>query len=171
MMNPISDPIMDAVTEKHTTEPMPDTTFTTDVDGDEPAMTGTTDILLPTPFPVTQITVVPDELMPTDKPLPDPSPVGQPKVSFKDDIQPILLKRCAIPGCHAAGGASGLDLSNYDTIKRGGEGGAAFVTGNGKSSLIVRRIDGGGMPPMPPPLNADQIQLFINWINEGAENN
>ena len=93
------------------------------------------------------------------------------KVSFKEDIQPILAERCAIPGCHAAPGAGGLDLSQYDTFKKGGNGGAAFDAGNSKASLVVKRIGGGGMPPIPPPLDANQIQLFIDWIDEGGENN
>ena len=94
------------------------------------------------------------------------------KISFKNDIQPILAERCAVPGCHAAAGAvRGLDLSKYDTFKKGGANGPAFVAGNGKGSLVVKRIDGGGMPPIPPPFNAEQVQLFIDWIDEGAENN
>ena len=97
--------------------------------------------------------------------------VEEPKVSFKDDIQPILAERCAVPGCHAAPGVAGLNLSQYDTFKKGGNGGPAFVAGNGKGSLVVKRIDGGGMPPGGPPLDADQVQLFIDWIDEGAGNN
>ena len=93
------------------------------------------------------------------------------KVSFQNDIQHILAERCTIPGCHAAPGVAGLDLSKYDTFKKGGANGPAFVAGNGKGSLVVKRIDGGGMPPGGPPLNGDQVQLFIDWIDEGAENN
>ncbi len=93
------------------------------------------------------------------------------KVSFKDDIQPILAKRCAIPGCHVAGGAVGLNLSQYDTFKKGSAHGPAFAAGNGKDSLIIKRIDGGGMPPGGPPLDAAQVQLFIDWIDQGAKNN
>ena len=94
------------------------------------------------------------------------------KVSFKDNIQPILVQRCARTGCHVAGHDTGLDLSKYDTfVKRGGNQGPALIAGNGKGSLVVRRIDGGGMPPGGPALNSAQIQLFIDWINQGAENN
>ena len=110
----------------------------------------------------------------TQTPVPEPPPVEEPVVegvSFKDDIQPILAERCALAGCHAAPGAAGLDLSKYDTFKKGGNGGPAFDAGNGKGSLVVKRIDGGGMPPGGPPLDGDQIQLFIDWIDEGAENN
>ena len=139
--------------------------------GDEGDITedtaGTTDILQP---PATQ-TPVPAEEPAVGGVVEEPVVVEEPKVSFKDDIQPILAERCAIPGCHAAPGAGGLNLSQYDTFKKGGNGGDAFAAGNGEGSLVVKRIDGGGMPPIPPPLNADQVQLFIDWIDEGAENN
>ena len=127
--------------------------------------TGTTDILQPTTTPPTTQTPVPAEEPAVDE------VVEELKVSFKDDIQPILAERCAVAGCHAAPGAKGLDLSQYDTFKKGGNGGAVFAAGDGKGSLVVKRIDGGGMPPIPPPLDADQVQLFIDWIDEGAENN
>lgn len=130
--------------------------------------TGTTDVLQPTTPPPTTPPPVPAEeaVAVVEEPV-----VEEPQVSFKDDIQPILAERCAVPGCHAAPGVAGLNLSQYDTFKQGGNGGAAFDAGNGKGSLVVRRIDGGGMPPIPPPLNADQVQLFVDWIDAGAENN
>jgi hypothetical protein len=106
-----------------------------------------------------------------DPPLPPP-PVEDPKVSFAKDIQPILNATCAVAGCHRGGGPTGgLNLETYANFKKGGNGGAAFVPKKGKSSLVVKRIDGGGMPRNRPPLKKDQIQLFIDWIDEGAEDN
>ena len=129
--------------------------------------TGTTDVLQPTTTtPAAQTPVPAEEPAVVEEPI-----VEEPQVSFKDDIQPILAERCSIPGCHAAPGAGGLDLTAYDTFKKGGNGGVAFEAGNGEGSLVVKRIDGGGMPPIPPPLNADQVQRFIDWIDAGAENN
>lgn len=119
-------------------------------------------------------TTEPDPTEPVVEPPVDPPVVEEPKVSFKDDIMPILTESCALAGCHVAGGAGGLNLSEYDTFKNGGNNGAAFAAGNGKGSLVVKRIDGSQPPQMPPggpPLNGEQIQLFIDWINEGAENN
>ena len=133
--------------------------------------TGTTDILQPTITPPATQTPVPAEEPAVGGVVEEPVVVEEPKISFKDDIQPILAERCAIPGCHAAPGAGGLNLSQYGTFKKGGNSGVAFAAGNGKGSLVVKRIGGGGMPPIPPPLNADQVQLFIDWIDEGAENN
>lgn len=132
---------------------------------EEPSMT---EVLQPTTTPPSTQTPVPEP------PAGEPPPVEEPVVegvSFKDDIQPILAERCAVAGCHVAPAARGLDLSKYDTFKKGGNGGPAFDAGNGKGSLVVKRIDGGGMPPGGPPLDGDQIQLFIDWIDEGAENN
>ena len=125
--------------------------------------TGMTDVLQPT--------TTPSE---TPPPAGEPPPVDEPVVegvSFQDDIQPILAERCALAGCHAAPGAAGLDLTKYDTFKKGGNTGPGFTAGDGKGSLVVKRIDGGGMPPGGPPLDGDQIQLFIDWIDAGAENN
>lgn len=116
----------------------------------------------------------PEPTDPVVEPPVDPPVVEEPKVSFKDDILPILSESCALAGCHVAGGAGGLNLSEYDTFKNGGNGGDAFAVGDGKGSLVVKRIDGSQPPQMPPggpPLNGEQIQLFIDWINEGAENN
>ena len=87
-------------------------------------------------------------------------------VSFQNDILPILEKNCALAGCHVAGGAAGLDLTGYDSFEKSG----AFVPGNAKKSLVIIRIDGGGMPPAGP-LDDDLVDLVKDWIDEGAENN
>ena len=123
---------------------------------------------------VLQPTTTPSETLPpppVEEPPPAEEVVEEPGVSFQEDIQPILASECAIAGCHAAPGAAGLDLSNYDSFKKGGNTGPGFDAGDGKGSLVVKRIDGGGMPLGRPPLDGDQIQLFIDWIDEGAENN
>ena len=136
--------------------------------GDEGDTTGMTDIVQPTTTTPPETDTSPP---PEDPVLPEDPVVGEPMVSFQDDIQPILADRCATPGCHVAGHFTGLDLSNYASFKKGGNGGPAFVAGDGKGSLVVERIDGGGMPPGGAPLDGDQIQLFIDWIDEGAEDN
>ena len=140
-------------------------------EGDTPEDTaGMTDVLQPTTTPETQSPA------PAEDPavIEEPVVVEEPKVSFQDDIQPILAERCAFAGCHAAPAQAGLDLTKYDTFKKGGNGGAAFAAGNGKGSLVVKRLDGTQPPQMPigqPPLDADAVQLFIDWIDAGAENN
>lgn len=132
--------------------------------------------------PVTDMVTVDGDMTDTDEPtdttdtpiVVDPPP-EEPMVSFKDDILPILTESCALANCHVAGGQGGLNLSEYDTFKDGGGRGPAFDEGNGDGSLVVKYIKGIMQPQMPlgggAPLNGEQIQLFVDWINEGAENN
>ena len=101
----------------------------------------------------------------------DPVAAGRPSPSFSADISPILTNRCALPGCHVAGGPYGIDLRTYDSLKAGGEDGAIVIVGNAKESEMVEEIVEGKMPPDGPPLEAAQVQLIIDWINEGAKNN
>lgn len=102
----------------------------------------------------------------------DPVAAGRPSPSFSADISPILTSRCATPGCHVAGGPHGVDLRTYDTLSAGGDDGAVVIADEAKGSEIVKQIVQGRMPPAPnEPLAAAQIQLIIDWINEGAKNN
>lgn len=109
-----------------------------------------------------------------DVPTTDPDEPESPAVTFKNDILPIFAQSCALGGCHVGGDAAGgLDLSDYDSFSSGGRNGVAFVAGDGEGSLVVKRIDGSSPPQMPPigdPLTGEQIQLFIDWIDNGAEN-
>ena len=113
----------------------------------------------------------PEQPQPVEQQQPEPQPVDQPQpepgVSFQEDIFPILQASCAFPGCHAAPNpARGLNLTTYADFEKGN----VFNPGDSKGSEVIRRIDGGGMPP-GGPLPKDQIQLFKDWIDEGAKNN
>ena len=100
----------------------------------------------------------------------DPATAGRPSPSFNADILPILTNRCAIPGCHVAGGPRDIDLRTYDSVIKGGDEGIV-IAADAMESEMVEEIAEGKMPPEGPPLEAAQIQLIIDWINEGAENN
>ncbi len=101
----------------------------------------------------------------------DPATAGRPSPSFSTDIAPILVKRCAIAECHVVDGPHDIDLRTYDTLMKGGDEGAIVLVGDARESEIIEEIAEGKMPPEGPPLDAAQIQLIIDWINEGAENN
>ena len=92
-----------------------------------------------------------------------PAVVEEPKVSFKTifSLSRRTMCRCGVP---RAPGAGGLNLSEYDTFRKGGNGGAAFDAGNGKGSLVVKRIDGGGMPPIPPPLEQSRSSSSLTGL-------
>ena len=101
------------------------------------------------------------------QPEPPPQPEPEPVVSFQEDIFPILQASCAFQGCHAGPNPSkGLNLETYADFEKGG----VFNPGDSKGSVVIGRIDGGGMPP-GAPLDQAQIQLFKDWIDEGAKNN
>ena len=155
-------------------------------DDDEDSMSG--DVVAPDPEPVSEPTPQleqqpqPEPLpqqQPEAQPEPEPQPEPQPRpelpplpvpapgVSFQEDILPILQASCAVAGCHAAPNPpKGLNLETYAGFEKGG----VFNPGDSENSVVIRRIDGGGMPP-GAPLGNDQIQLFKDWIDEGAKNN
>ena len=101
----------------------------------------------------------------------NPTAAGRPSPSFSADISPILTERCAIAECHVVDGPHEIDLRTYDTLMKGGDEGAIVIVGDARDSEIVEEIAEGKMPPEGPPLDAAQIQLIIDWINEGAKNN
>ena len=101
----------------------------------------------------------------------NPVAAGRPSPSFNTDISPILTERCAIAECHVVDGPHDIDLRTYDTLMKGGDEGAIVIVGDARESEIVEEIAEGKMPPEGPPLEAAQIQLIIDWINEGAKNN
>lgn len=96
---------------------------------------------------------------------------NRPIPSFKTDISPILMNQCALAGCHVADGPDDVDLRTYDTLQKGGEHGAIILVGNAQESELVEEIVKRKMPPDGPYVEADQIQLIIDWINAGAKDN
>ena len=141
---------------------------------DDDSMSG--DVLAPDPKPVSEPTPQleqqpqpepPPQQQPEQQPEQQPQPEPPPGVSFQEDILPILQASCAVPGCHVAPNPpKGLNLETYAGFEKGG----VFKPGDSNGSVVIRRIDGGGMPPAGP-LPEEQIQLFKDWIDEGAENN
>lgn len=101
----------------------------------------------------------------------NPADAGRLSPSFNTDILPILTQRCAIAECHVVDGPHDIDLRTYDSLMKGGDEGAIVIVGDARESEIVEEIAEGKMPPEGPPLDAAQIQLIIDWINEGAKNN
>ena len=101
----------------------------------------------------------------------NPVDAGRTSPSFNADILPILTSRCAFAGCHVAGGPYGIDLRTYNTVIAGGKDDDTVIAGDARESELVEVIIEGEMPPDGPPLLAAQIQLIIDWMNEGAKNN
>jgi hypothetical protein len=101
-------------------------------------------------------------------------------VSFRNDIRPLMARTPGGCGaCHLGRITSGLDLSSYASLRRGGinTGTRVVVPGEPCNSVIVQKI--GRTPPFgsrmpfngPPYFTGPEIQLVSDWIAEGAQNN
>ncbi|MFZ6045625.1 c-type cytochrome domain-containing protein [Pseudomonas sp. CR3202] len=97
---------------------------------------------------------------------------GQP-VTYSH-VAPIFANRCV--KCHSAYGLmgsapEGLLLNSYAGILDRGER-VRVVPGASSASELVRRIRGQSQPQMPydgPPfLSDEEIQLIVDWIDQGA---
>jgi hypothetical protein len=99
-------------------------------------------------------------------------PIAAPgEVSFSKDIQPILAKNCTV--CHGpALQQSGLRLDRQLDAMRGGKSGLVIKPGDSASSTLIKRLAGlEDLQQMPPgrPLSSEQINLFREWIDQGAK--
>jgi hypothetical protein len=106
-------------------------------------------------------------------------------VSFKDKIRPLMDGTFAAPrpcmDCHYASRgtkegfeATGLNLETLGSLRKGGIHTAddIVVPGQPCRSAIVQKLKGtyanARMPKGGPYWNAEQLQLMIDWIAEGA---
>ncbi len=109
------------------------------------------------------------------------------QVSFKDDVQPILVSNCLI--CHLGGGEgstkSGFSVQSYKSLMKGTKFGPVIVPGESESSTMYRLVAQKVEPEiqMPPhhdeslaegrlePLTPEQVETIKMWIDQGAKNN
>lgn len=87
------------------------------------------------------------------------------EVSFSKDIFPVI-QQFALPA-HGQQQKGGISLANYEDIMK------YVVPGDPAASELYKRLTGDGVPVMPPTgkLPDDTIQLFYDWIAQGAKNN
>jgi mono/diheme cytochrome c family protein len=91
-------------------------------------------------------------------------------VSFASQVLPIFQTYCV--ECH--GGArtrEGLTLTTYDSLIAGSFSGTVLIPGNANDSLFIQLIQAGEMPNQGPSLSAAEIQILMDWVNQGALNN
>ena len=147
-------PPMPAPASTPTAEPAtPTQTFTA-----APAPTDTTSTPTETALPTSTI-------QSTDIPATETIPV-----SFAKDVLPILKSRCV--NCHGGNKTEkGLVLSTYAGVMKGSEKRPVVNTGIADGSLLVELILSQEMPKRGPKLTPSQVQLIIDWINQGALDN
>jgi hypothetical protein len=91
-------------------------------------------------------------------------------VSYTNNVVPILENNCY--KCHGVEQIKeGLDMRTYETLMAGSFNGVVIVPGNADDSFLVQQVLDGKMPKRGPKLTLEQIQIIINWINQGALNN
>jgi len=131
------------------------------------------DVITPIDTTLPPVQQPPDDTEPPDvvSPPDEEPPIEEPGIAFQNDIFPIFQANCIFAGCHAANPPSGLLLTTFNDFEKGGNSGPAFVPKDSGKSLIVQRVDGGGMPLGRAPLKKAEIQLIKDWIDEGAEDN
>ena len=88
-------------------------------------------------------------------------------VEYEYQVQPVLNDRCI--SCHSTSNPlGGLSLANYSDVVAGTENGLIVDPCSSDSSDLYNRISTGNMPPGPNDLTQAQINLIMNWIDEGA---
>lgn len=98
------------------------------------------------------------------------SPTHSGPVSFAKDVLPIFENSCV--KCH--GGdfiRKNLDLKTFPSMMAGSENGAVVTPGDAANSLLAKQIINGKMPKKGQKLTPAEIQLIVDWINAGAQNN
>jgi WD40 repeat protein len=91
---------------------------------------------------------------------------------FNTHVAPLLKKYCL--GCHNVTDAEhGLVLESYESLLKGGDGGAVVLAGKSESSRLLLMLDGRAKPVMPPEGNEaptkDEIGIIRSWIEAGAK--
>ncbi|HTU18953.1 MAG TPA: c-type cytochrome domain-containing protein [Gemmataceae bacterium] len=97
------------------------------------------------------------------------APAAEPKVSYRNDVQPILKRHCW--ACHSASKPKGkLNLETVPGMRKGGRNGTLFVAGKPDESLLIESISGPepAMPQKQAPLSTEKIDILRKWIEAGA---
>ena len=106
--------------------------------------------------------------VPTEQPTAEPA--ASTGVSFANDILPILNSRCL--NCHGGDKIEeGLIIGSYGELMAGSANGPVIVPGDAQGSLLVEMVSTLEMPKRGPKLTPPQIQLIVDWVNQGALNN
>jgi hypothetical protein len=64
-----------------------------------------------------------------------------------------------------------LDLKSYAALLAGSERGVVVIPGNSSKSRLAQLVKNGKMPKRGGKLSSAQVQLIVDWINAGAQNN
>ncbi len=93
---------------------------------------------------------------------------ANPPLTFERDIRSIFRAHCL--DCHGAAESieGNLDLRLVRFMQKGGDSGAAIVSGKPHESLLIERIKSGDMPPGEGKVSAAELKQLEDWIAAGA---
>lgn len=90
-------------------------------------------------------------------------------VYFQQQILPILISNCAVPGCHNTANDDNdrIEITSYSTLMGSG------IVQDGDLWEAISENDPDDIMPRPPqnPLTPEQIALIAQWIQQGSQNN
>lgn len=91
-------------------------------------------------------------------------------VSFAANVLPMLTNSCL--NCHGGNKTEeGLSVKTYQSLLAGSKNGVVIVPGDALNSFMVEAIASGDMPKRGSKWTAEQLQILVDWINQGALNN
>jgi mono/diheme cytochrome c family protein len=105
-------------------------------------------------------------------PAPRAQAQAPPPVSFIHDVAPIFKESCF--GCHGAKNPKGkLDMTRYDSLRKGGTKDDPIVEGKPEDSYLIDVLVATDKKRMPPlesgdPLPKEKVELIRRWVKEGA---
>lgn len=118
--------------------------------------------------PAASDTAIPPTEAPTAQPTTEPAATTG--VSFANDILPVIQSRCI--NCHGGNKIEeGLSMKTYADLMAGSDNGPAIVPGDAAGSLLVELVSKQEMPKRGPKLTPPQVQLIVDWVNQGALDN
>lgn len=130
-------------------------------------VTSTFEVPTETPLPTATLAPTLEAIPPTQAAPTESAASG---VSFTNQVLPIFQTYCV--ECH--GGRltrQGLTMTTYNDLMAGSFDGAVVFPGNANDSLVVQLIAAGEMPERGPAPSSAELQIIIDWINQGALNN
>ena len=125
----------------------------------------------PTDAPAPTQAVLPTtDLVQATVPPTNDSPAQTATVSFSADVLPILQSRCF--NCHGGNEVEeGLNMTTFAGLMAGSENGPVIVPGDSANSLLAELVISQEMPKRGPKLTPPQVQIIVDWINQGALEN
>lgn len=92
---------------------------------------------------------------------------GESTVSFKEDIAPWMITKCA--NCHIAKRSGDFSLATYNELMRGSKAGRVLFPGSKQGNRLVEVIETGDMPRGGGEVSKEELERLRTWIAEGAK--